>query len=58
LFNLAGDPNEKRNLAAEQPEKVQALRTRYESLAGQAAPPLNKPMKRGFKVPKIWGQPE
>jgi arylsulfatase A-like enzyme len=58
LFNLAGDPNEKRNLAAEQPEKVQALRGRYAALAAEAAPPLNKPMKRGFKVPEIWGEPE
>lgn len=58
LFNLAEDPNEKQNLAAEQPEKVQALRARYDALAAQAVPPRNKPMKRGFKVPKIWGEPE
>jgi arylsulfatase A-like enzyme len=58
LFNLAEDPNEKRNLAAEQAEKVKALRGRYEALAAQAAPPRNKPMKRGFKVPKIWGELE
>jgi len=58
LFNLAEDPNEKRNLAAEQPEKVQALRGRYAALAAEAVPPRNKPMKRGFKVPNIWGEPE
>lgn len=58
LFNLAEDPNEKRNLAVEQPEKVKTLRARYEALAAQAVPPRNKPMKRGFKVPKIWGEPE
>lgn len=56
LFNLAEDPNEKRNLAAEQPEKLQALRARYEALAAQAVPPRNKPMKQGFKVPRIWGE--
>jgi arylsulfatase A-like enzyme len=58
LFNLAEDPNETRNLAAEQPEKVQALRGRYKALAAQAVPPRNKPMKRGFKVPKVWGESE
>lgn len=58
LFNLAEDPYERRNLAAARPDKLKALRTRYEFLAGQAAPPLNKPMKRGFKVPKIWGECE
>ena len=58
LFNLTEDPNEKRNLAAEQPEKMQALLTRYKALAAQAVPPRNKPMKRGFMVPKIWGESE
>jgi arylsulfatase A-like enzyme len=58
LFNLAEDPNEKQNLAAEQPEKLQALLTRYKALAAQAVPPRNKPMKPGFKVPKIWGESE
>lgn len=58
LFNLAVDPNEKRNLAAEQPEQVQALRARYAALAAEAVPPRNKPMKRGFTAPKIWGEPE
>lgn len=58
LFNLADDPNEQRNLASEQQAKAKALRARYEALAAQAEPPLNKPMKRGFKVPNIWGEPE
>jgi arylsulfatase A-like enzyme len=58
LFNLAEDPNEKRNLATEQPDRVKALRGRYEALAAEAVPPRNKPMKRGLKVPKIWGEPE
>ena len=56
LFNLATDPSEKTNLAAQQPEKVAELKARLEELAAQAVPPKSKPMPKGFVVPKVWGQ--
>jgi arylsulfatase A-like enzyme len=56
LFNLASDPYEKQNLAAQQPAKVKALRARYETLAQQAIPPKAKPKAADFKSPKVWGE--
>jgi arylsulfatase A-like enzyme len=41
LFNLAQDPSEKINLAEKEPQKLKELRTRYETLAREAAPPKN-----------------
>jgi len=40
LFNLAEDPYEQTNLAAQQPEKVKALQARIEQLAAEAEKPL------------------
>ena len=40
LFNLATDPNETTNLAAQEPAKVKELQARIEQLAGEAAKPL------------------
>jgi arylsulfatase A-like enzyme len=56
LFNLASDPYEKQNLAAQQPDKVKELRARYDKLAAQAVPPKQKPKAADFKSPKIWGE--
>jgi len=56
LFNLAKDPYEKLNLAAQQPEKMRALRARYDKLAAQAAAPKVKARAPDFKVPKVWGE--
>lgn len=56
LFNLADDPYEKKNLAAELPEKVKELRARYDELASQAAPPLVAPKAKGFQSPEVWGE--
>jgi arylsulfatase A-like enzyme len=39
LFDLAKDPGEKNDVAAEQPERVKELRERYESYAAKAATP-------------------
>jgi arylsulfatase A-like enzyme len=58
LFNLADDLGEKKNLAAEKPDKVKELRARYDALAQQAMPPKNRPRPDGFKAPKVWGEPE
>jgi arylsulfatase A-like enzyme len=40
LFDLANDPHEKHNLAAENPEKLRELQKRANDLAGTMAPPL------------------
>jgi len=40
LFNLAQDPSEKNNLAAQNPEKVRELQQRIEQLASEMAKPL------------------
>ncbi len=40
LFNIASDPNEKSNLAEQQPGKVKELQTRIEQLASESAKPL------------------
>jgi arylsulfatase A-like enzyme len=42
LFNLVEDPEEKKNLAGDQPDRLKKLRSRYEELARQAAPPKNR----------------
>jgi hypothetical protein len=56
LFDLSKDPYEKKNLAAEMPEKVKELRARYDELAKQAVPPKSAPKATDFKTPKVWGE--
>jgi arylsulfatase A-like enzyme len=40
LYNIAGDPNEKNNLADQHPGKVRELQARIEQLAARSAKPL------------------
>ena len=42
LYNLRDDPHEKNNLAEKHPEKLNALRARYDTYAKSAAEPKNK----------------
>jgi arylsulfatase A-like enzyme len=56
LFNLADDPSEKTNLAAQHPERVQNLRARLEGYARQAVAPRAAPKGKGFQSPKVWGE--
>jgi arylsulfatase A-like enzyme len=56
LFNLASDPSEKNNVAADHPDKVKQLRAAYDRLAAQAVPPKNKPKPADFKSPAVWGE--
>ena len=56
LFNLALDPYEKTNLAAQEPAKVAELRARYDAYAREAVPPKARPAPAGYKAPKIWGE--
>jgi arylsulfatase A-like enzyme len=56
LFNLADDPYEQKDLADENPRKVQELRARYDALAGQAVPPKSAPKSPTFRSPRVWGE--
>lgn len=58
LYNLASDPGEQHDLAAQKPDVLQKLRAHYDAIARAAAPPLldNKPAD--FKIPRVWGQPD
>lgn len=56
LFNLAQDPSEKTNRAADRPDKVNELRARYDALARQAVPPKNAPKAADFQSPAVWGE--
>ena len=58
LFNLAKDPSETTNLAAQEPERVRELRARLEEYARQAVPPRAAPKAAGFQSPKVWGEPQ
>lgn len=61
LFNLADDPNEESDLAADRPEKVVELKKRYDALAAEAVPHKGGgggKLPAGFKVPRTWGQPD
>ena len=56
LYNLASDPSEKKDLSAQEPEKVKQLKARYDHHAAQAVPPKAGPDPAGFKSPAIWGE--
>lgn len=56
LFNLADDIGEKKDVAAQHPDKVKQLRAAYDALAAQAVPPKNTPKAADFKSPAIWGE--
>lgn len=56
LFNIADDPSEKLNLAAETPAKVAELRARYDTFSREAVPPRSTPKPAGFASPRVWGQ--
>ncbi|MDQ3439386.1 MAG: hypothetical protein M3478_03445 [Planctomycetota bacterium] len=56
LFNLAQDPGEGKDLAAEHPEKVKELRAAFDRLAAQAVPPKAAAKPAAFKTPAVWGE--
>jgi hypothetical protein len=56
LFNLADDPGESRNLAAEKPELVRDLSARFAVYAKQAVPLVGGDAPADFKVPAVWGE--
>jgi arylsulfatase A-like enzyme len=58
LFNLASDIGEKKNVAAEHPEKLKELRARYDAFAAEAVPFKSRPKPAEFVSPKVWGEIE
>ncbi len=56
LFNLAEDPYEQNNLAAQNPEVVQQLRTRLDAYCTAAVPPKAEDQPANYKAPRVWGE--
>jgi arylsulfatase A-like enzyme len=56
LYRPGDDPSERRDLAAEFPEKVRELRARYEALAREAVAPRFDPAPP-TEPPALWGPP-
>lgn len=58
LFNIANDPSEKKNVAANRPKMVARLKAKLTELGNAAAAPNIPPNKApaGFKVPAVWGE--
>jgi arylsulfatase A-like enzyme len=58
LYNIATDPSEQHDAAAEHPEVVKRLRQRFDQLASEASPPKLRPKAAGFESSRVWGQAE
>lgn len=56
LYDLKADPAEKRNRAADEPERVKRLRALYDGYAKEMVQPKNAPKAKGFVAPKVWGE--
>lgn len=56
LFNLASDPGETRDFAAQHPNLVHELTERYERYAREAVPLVGGDVPADFKVPAVWGE--
>jgi len=56
LFHLADDPEEKHDLSAKHPEKVQQLRERLEAYRAAAVSPKAEDEPANYKAPRVWGQ--
>jgi arylsulfatase A-like enzyme len=56
LYNLKDDPSEKKNLAADEPDRVKKLRALYQAYEKAMAVPKAKPKPKDFQSPKVWGE--
>lgn len=56
LFDLSVDPNEKKNLAIEQPERIRDMTERWVRYRAEAYPPQSKPKPKDFVSPAVWGE--
>lgn len=56
LFNLADDPTESNNLAAQHHERIHELLPRVNHYAREALIPKSAPKPAGFESPKVWGE--
>lgn len=55
LFDLANDPGEKKNVAAEHPEIVAKLQQRVEQLSRESVPPLLLQAASGVAMKELFG---
>ncbi len=58
LFNIAKDPGEKNDIAAQEPEIVGRLAARLEEAGAQRPPLGDKPLLMDPPLPYIYGQAE
>lgn len=60
LFNIANDPSEKNDVKDDHAEVFARLKAKLTDLAEAAATPNIPPNQppRGFKVPRVWGEPQ
>ncbi len=58
LYNVVDDIGETKDVAKDHPERVKAMRKRYEAWAKEAVKPRYHERPEGFKVPKVWGEAE
>jgi arylsulfatase A-like enzyme len=59
LFDLSRDPEEKTNLAEQNPDRTRELLGRLDSYARQAVPPKGgaaDTRPASFRVPEVWGE--
>ena len=56
LFNLKDDRSEKNDLSKSNTAKLDELKQRLAVYEEAAVPSKNKPMAKGFKTPKVWGE--
>ena len=56
LFNLASDPSEKTNVAAENPKVVEELAAKYAKLQKDVRPSPATPKPKNYQAPKVWGE--
>jgi hypothetical protein len=53
---VANDPGETNNLAVKQPQRVRALRARYDAYVREAVAPLASTVKERLEIPAVWGE--
>ncbi|MDA1038903.1 MAG: arylsulfatase [Planctomycetota bacterium] len=58
LFDVVQDAAEEHDRAADHPDIVRRLADRLDAYAKDSAPPRDAPKPKGFKAPRVWGEPE
>ncbi len=56
LFNIKTDPNEKTNLAAQEPTRLKEMQARLAAYTKATVPTKQAAQPAGYKVPAVWGE--